>query len=114
MDCIYWILFQLHFLLPQALQHIPPIKDAQMLTEYAEEAKELGNSEIASYFASRAKNRMTTAQDLDRHIESLSRELNMSDGDDGGENPHEMYRKVYRECQGEQCEFLKKKLEKIM
>lgn len=89
-------------------------KDAQMLTEYAEEAKELGNSEIASYFASRAKNRMTTAQDLDRHIESLSRELNMSDGDDGGENPHEMYRKVYRECQNEQCEFLKKKLEKIM
>ena len=88
-------------------------KDAQMLTDYAEEAKELGNSEIASYFASRAKNRMTTAQELDRHIESLTREINASDSD-RGENPHEMYRRVYRDCQGEQCELLKKKLEKIM
>ena len=30
------------------------------------------------------------------------------------ENPHEMYRRTYRECQDEQCEMLKKKLEKIM
>ena len=29
-------------------------KDAQMLTDYAEEAKELGNTEIASYFAESA------------------------------------------------------------
>lgn len=89
-------------------------KDAQMLTDYAEEAKELGNTEIASYFASRAKNRMTTAQELDRHIDSLTREINMSDDNRDTENPHEMYRRTYRECQDEQCEMLKKKLEKIM
>ena len=57
---------------------------------------------------------MTTAQELDRHIDSLTRELNMSDDSRDGENPHEMYRRTYRECQGEQCEMLKKKLEKIM
>ena len=57
---------------------------------------------------------MTTAQELDRFIDSLTREINMSDDNRDAENPHEMYRRTYRECQDEQCEMLKKKLEKIM
>lgn len=83
-------------------------KDAQMLTDWAEEARELGYSQVASYLAARAKSRISGASDINRHLEDISREFNLSDS-----SGDEMWRKIHKKCMDEDCERMKSKLEKM-
>ena len=75
-------------------------KDSEMLVDYAEEAMEEGNKELSSFFANRAKHRMSDAREAERWI----------DNSGGTEFIHEAY-KDYHE---EQCTRLKKKLDRLM
>ncbi len=85
-------------------------KDAQMLTDWAEDARELGYPQVAAYLASRAKSRISGASDINRHLEEVGREVNLSDGDRHGDD---MWRRIHRKCMDEDCERMKSKLEKI-
>lgn len=85
-------------------------KDAQMLTDWAEEARELGYPQVAAYLASRAKSRISGASDINRHLEDIGREINLSDGDRYGDD---MWKRIHKKCLDEDCERMKSKLEKI-
>lgn len=75
-------------------------KDSAMLVDYAEEAMEEGDKELASYFANRAKHRMADAREAERWI----------DNSDGADSIHE----AYKEYHEEQCARLKRKLDRLM
>lgn len=83
-------------------------KDAQMLTDWAEEARELGYPQVASYLAARAKSRISGASDINRHLEDIGREFNLSDS-----SSDEMWRKIHKKCMDEDCDRMKMKLEKM-
>lgn len=85
-------------------------KDAQMLTDWAEEARELGYSQVANYLATRAKSRISGASDINRHLEEIGREVNLSDGAGGYDD---MWRRIHKKCIDEDCELMKSKLDKI-
>lgn len=75
-------------------------KDSAMLVDYAEEAKTAGHDDLAEYFATRAKHRMSDAREVEKWID------NMGDSD--------KIHKAYKDYHDEQCERLKKKIEKLL
>lgn len=75
-------------------------KDSSMLVDYTEEAMELGDKELASFFANRAKHRMADAREAERRIDDLG----------GTDKVHE----AYKEYHDEQCARLKRKLDRLM
>lgn len=84
-------------------------KDAQMLTDWAEEARELGYPQVASYLAARAKSRISGASDINRHLEDIGREVNLSDSS----GYDEVWRRIHKKCMDEDCDRMKSKLEKM-
>ena len=77
---------------------------------FLEEARELGYPQVAAYLASRAKSRISGASDINRHLEDIGREINLSDGDRYGDD---MWKRIHKKCMDEDCERMKSKLEKI-
>ncbi len=55
------------------------LKDAQMLTDYAQEFKYRGNVEACKYFAIEAKERLKKWEDVRTRVHSLSAQLPESD-----------------------------------
>ena len=51
------------------------LKDAEMLLDYAEDMKELGESSLCSMFISQAKARLAAAADCDHIIDSCKQRL---------------------------------------
>lgn len=85
-------------------------KDAQMLADWAEDARELGYPQVAAYLASRAKSRISGASDINRHLEDIGREVNLSDD---GHHGDDMWRRVHKKCLDDDCERMKSRLERI-
>ena len=59
-------------LLRTQLDHV---KDAEMLLDYAEDMKELGETSLCSMFLSQAKTRLASAADCDHIIDSCKQRL---------------------------------------
>ncbi len=81
-------------------------RDAARLADYAESAHGAGETAIASYFAQRAKSRITSAAEAERYIDDLM--------PPGGGADRMMYRKALRRYQEETAESLKRRLDRIM
>lgn len=74
-------------------------RDATMLVDYAEQAKDNGDHDMAEFFAMRAKKRMQDAKETERLIDEWD-----------CEKTH----KAYQEYNELQTERLRKKIDKIM
>lgn len=56
------------------------IRDAEMMADYAMQAKSAGADSIASFFAQRAKSRITSYDDTQRHVDNILHEMKEEDG----------------------------------
>ncbi len=84
------------------------IKDAAMFVSYAEKAKSFEDSTMTNLFASHAKARIQSMDELDRHCDRLMRDI----GD--GEMPNEMFRHACKKWEKHNIEDLEKRLDKLM
>ncbi|MDY4466148.1 MAG: hypothetical protein SPE30_07675 [Candidatus Treponema excrementipullorum] len=58
------------------------IRDAEMMADYAMQAKSAGADSIASFFAQRAKSRIASYDDTQRHVDNILHEMKEDDGTD--------------------------------
>lgn len=60
------------------------IRDAEMMADYAMQAKSAGADSVASFFAQRAKSRITSYDDTQRHVDNIIHDMKeeSSDGTD--------------------------------
>ena len=56
------------------------IRDAEMMADYAMQAKTAGADSIASFFAQRAKSRITSYDDTQRHVDNILHDMKEDDG----------------------------------
>lgn len=51
------------------------IRDAEMMADYAMQAKSAGADSVASFFAQRAKSRITSYDDTQRHVDNILHDM---------------------------------------
>ena len=83
------------------------LRDAAKLADYAESAKNADKTSIASYFVQQAKGRLTSAAELERHIDELT-----PDGD--GDEERMTYRHALKRYKDDEIAAIKRRLEKLM
>lgn len=81
------------------------IRDAEMMTDYAMQAKSAGADSIASFFAQRAKSRIASYDDTQRHVDNILHEMK----EDGGSSD-DTFRCAYTEHLTEWVQKIKDKI----
>lgn len=84
------------------------IRDAEMLAEYAMQAKSTSADSMASFFAQRAKSRITSFDDTQRHVDNILNE--MHEEDDATADP---FRCAYTEHLAEWVQKIKDKISRM-
>ena len=80
------------------------IRAAEMMADYAMQAKSAGADSIASFFAQRAKSRITSYDDTQRHVDNILHEMK----EDGGTD--DTFRCAYTEHLTEWVQKIKDKI----
>lgn len=85
------------------------IRDAEMLADYAMQAKSAGADSMASFFAQRAKSRITSFDDTQRHVDNIMHEMH-DEKDDATADP---FRCAYTEHLAEWVQKIKDKISRM-
>jgi DNA-binding protein H-NS len=89
------------------------LKDAEMLKDYAEEMKELGEHSIAASLASRAKQRLNQVTECENSIHNMMEKMKIEAEEMGHKinTDENEYKIMYRKFTNEKISEIKKDLE---
>ena len=90
------------------------LKDAQMLSDYAEEVKQIGDTAIASALNNRAKSRLNLMSECERTIAALMQRIKDENAINGTEISEEnLYSELYKKYLNYQSEKVREKIENL-